>query len=170
MSDINSVTLTGRLTRDAELRYSQNGGAVVRFSIAVGRSKRNADGTWSDETSFIDCVYFGKSAEGVNSYLSKGRQIAVSGEHRQARWEQDGQSRSRVEVYVNNLTLLSQGGSKAQDGGNEGAGFSRNTGSYSSQGNGEPRNQNSYVRPQGQRQAAAMTPGPEEFGNDDIPF
>ena len=46
MSDINSVTLTGRLTRDAELRYSQNGGAVVRFSIAVGRSKRNADGTW----------------------------------------------------------------------------------------------------------------------------
>ena len=116
MSDINCVTLTGRLTRDAELKYTQNGGAIVRFSMAVNRSKRNGDGSWAEETSFIDCVYFGKGAESVNSYLSRGRQVAVSGELRQSRWEQDGQTRSRVEVFVNNLSLLSQGGSKPQDG------------------------------------------------------
>ena len=86
MSDINCVTLTGRLTRDAELKYTQNGGAIVRFSIAVNRSKRNADGSWADEASYFDCVYFGKGAESVNSYLSRGRQVAVSGELRQSRW------------------------------------------------------------------------------------
>ena len=49
MSDINCVTLTGRLTRDAELKYTQNGGAIVRFSMAVNRSKRNADGSLAEE-------------------------------------------------------------------------------------------------------------------------
>ena len=103
MSDINCVTLTGRLTRDAELKYTQNGGAIVRFSMAVNRSKRNADGSWAEEASYFDCVYFGKGAESVNSYLSRGRQVAVSGELRQSRWEQDGQTRSRVEVFVNRV-------------------------------------------------------------------
>ena len=63
MSDINCVTLTGRLTRDAELKYTQNGAAIVRFSMAVNRSKRNGDGSWAEEASYFDCVYFGKGAE-----------------------------------------------------------------------------------------------------------
>lgn len=170
MSDINSVTLSGRLTRDAELKYSQNGGAIVRFSMAVNRSKRNGDGSWADETSFFDCVYFGKGAEGVNSYLSKGRQVAISGELRQSRWEQDGQSRSRVEIFVNNLSLLSQGGSRSQDQGEmPSSSYQRNAGGYSSQ-NGQ--GQNSYARPQNQyaSQPKMDTAGPEEFQDDDIPF
>ena len=106
-ADINSVTLTGRLTRDSELKYMQSGNAQVRFSIAVGRSKRNADGSWGTETSYFDCVYYGKPAEGVNSFLQKGRQVALTGELRQDRWEgQDGQARTRVEIYVSSLLLL----------------------------------------------------------------
>ena len=169
MSDINCVTLTGRLTRDAELKYTQNGGAIVRFSIAVNRSKRNADGSWADEASYVDCVYFGKGAESVNSYLSRGRQVAVSGELRQSRWEQDGQTRSRVEVFVNNLSLLSQGGSKPQDGDGNG-------GSYQRPSSPVRENQNSYTKPQSQNrmqpqsQMAPMSVGPEDFQDDDIPF
>ena len=169
MSDINCVTLTGRLTRDAELKYTQNGGAIVRFSMAVNRSKRNGDGSWAEETSFIDCVYFGKGAESVNSYLSRGRQVAVSGELRQSRWEQDGQTRSRVEVFVNNLSLLSQGGSKTQDG-DGGSTYQRPATPYRE-------NQNSYSKPQNQynqqsqyQQAPVQQNGPEEFQDDDIPF
>ena len=170
MSDINCVTLTGRLTRDAELKYSQNGGAIVRFSMAVNRSKRNADGSWADEASYFDCVYFGKGAESVNSYLSKGRQVAVSGELRQSRWEQDGQTRSRVEVFVNNLSLLSQGGSRSQDQSVDG-----NNGSYQRQAPSYRENQNSYSKPQNQfssqpQYQAPSGNGPEEFQDDDIPF
>ena len=167
MSDINCVTHTGRLTRDAELKYTQNGGAIVRFSIAVNRSKRNADGSWADEASYFDCVYFGKGAESVNSYLSRGRQVAVSGELRQSRWEQDGQTRSRV--FVNNLSLLSQGGSKPQDGDGNG-------GSYQRPASPVRENQNSYTKPQSQNrmqpqsQMAPMSVGPEDFQDDDIPF
>ena len=169
MSDINCVTLTGRLTRDAELKYTQNGGAIVRFSMAVNRSKRNADGSWADEASYFDCVYFGKGAESVNSYLSRGRQVAVSGELRQSRWEQDGQTRSRVEVFVNNLSLLSQGGSKTQEGDGNGSSYQRPASSYRE-------NQNSYSKPQPQynqqpqMQGSPISGGPEEFQDDDIPF
>ena len=60
--DLNVVTLVGRLTRDSEIRYSQKGDAVVRFSVAINRRKRNADGTWGDEVNYFNCVYFGKSA------------------------------------------------------------------------------------------------------------
>ncbi|MBQ0071679.1 MAG: single-stranded DNA-binding protein [Spirochaetales bacterium] len=173
MADINSVTLTGRLTRDAELKYAPNGNAIVRFSMAVNRSKRNSDGSWVDEPSFFDCVYFGKPAEAVNSYLSKGRQIAVQGELRQSRWEQEGQSRSRVEVYINNLSLGSgsQGGTGRSDNGafpptdngSQNGGYQR--GGY----NGGYQGSNSYSKPQGGYQAQPVS-GPEDFQDDNIPF
>ena len=108
--DLNVVVLVGRLTRNAELKYSQNGmSSMLRFSIAVNSRRRGADGNWSDEPNFFDCVYFSKTAEAMSQYLEKGRQVAIQGELRQSRWEgQDGQARNRVEIFVNNLTLLSQ--------------------------------------------------------------
>ena len=121
MADLNSVCLIGRLTRQAEIRYSQaGGGAVVRFSIAVNRRKRSADGSgWEDEANFFDCVFFGRSAESINQYLEKGRQVSIVGELRQSRWEQDGASRSRVEIVVNQLNLI---GGARQDGSPQGGG------------------------------------------------
>ena len=76
MADINSVVMVGRLVRDSELKYLQNGQAILRFSIAVNRARRNSDGSWTDEANFFDCVYFGKAAEGVSQYLVKGRQVS----------------------------------------------------------------------------------------------
>ncbi len=108
-NDVNHVVLVGRLTRDAELRYTNSGLAISKFSIAVNRRKRSGE-QWEDEASFFDITYFGKAAEAVNQYLGKGKQIAVDGELRQNRWEQDGQARSKVEVVANNVQLLGGSG------------------------------------------------------------
>ncbi|KAF5030974.1 MAG: single-stranded DNA-binding protein [Spirochaetales bacterium] len=160
-NDLNVVALVGRLTRESELRYSNGGMAICRFSIAVNRRKRTADNRWEDEANFFDCTMFGKSAESINQYLEKGRQVSIIGELRQSRWEQDGQSRSRVEIAVNSLQLLSSPGSA--DG--------RNERSYGEQP--VARNQGSYSpRPSAKPESVPMMDisGPEQFDDDQIPF
>lgn len=107
-NDLNHTVLVGRLTRDAELKYTANGQAVCKFALAVGRRRKNGD-EWVDETSFFDIVLWGKSGETLNQYLVKGKQVAIDGELRQERWEQDGQTRSRVSVVANNVQLLGGG-------------------------------------------------------------
>ena len=115
-SDINHVILVGRLTRDIELRYTNGGTCVGRFSLAVNRNKRSADGQWEEETGFFDVVLWGKQAESLSTYLRKGKQIAVEGSLRQDRWEQDGQKRSRVEIAANTVQLLGGVGSSGGNG------------------------------------------------------
>lgn len=105
MKDINSVVLVGRLTRDAELKYTPNGTAVLNLSIAVNRSVKRND-AWEDEVSFFDVVLFGKLAEGIAQYCAKGQQIGVEGSLRQERWEKDGQTRSKVKVIADTVRLL----------------------------------------------------------------
>lgn len=105
MADINHVVLVGRLTRDAELKYTNSGFAIGKMSLAVNRRVKKDD-TWQDEPSFFDCVLFGKQAEALSQYLVKGKQVAIQGELRQDRWEQDGQRRSRVEISINGIQLL----------------------------------------------------------------
>jgi single-strand DNA-binding protein len=116
MADINRVVLLGRLTRDAELKYTSSGTAVARLGLAVNRRRKSGD-QWIEEASFFDVVLWGRQAESLNQYLVKGKQICVDGELRQNRWEQDGQPRSRVEVHVNNLQLLGGGGGGPGGGG-----------------------------------------------------
>ena len=161
-NDLNVVALVGRLTRESELRYSNGGMAICRFSIAVNRRKRTGDNRWEDEANFFDCTMFGKSAESINQYLEKGRQVSILGELRQSRWEQDGQSRSRVEIAVNSLQLLSRSSASA-DGGRSDRGRSeqpaaRSQGSYGS-------------RPNPPESVPMMDiGGPEQFDDDQIPF
>jgi single-strand DNA-binding protein len=108
MADINHVVLVGRLTRDAELKYTANGQAVCKFSIAVNRRKKSGE-QWVDEANFFDVVVWGRQGESLNQYLVKGKLIGVDGELRQDRWEQDGQNRSKIEIVANNLQLLGSG-------------------------------------------------------------
>ncbi|MAG13093.1 MAG: single-stranded DNA-binding protein [Spirochaetales bacterium] len=108
MADINRVILVGRLTRDAELRYTGGGIAVCKFSLAINRRRKNGD-QWEDEANFFDVVLFGKQGEAINQYLVKGKQVGIDGELRQSRWEKDGQSRSRVEIAAFNVQLLGGG-------------------------------------------------------------
>ena len=108
MADINRVILVGRLTRDAELRYTGGGMAVCKFSLAINRRKKSGD-SWEDEAHFFDVVLFGKQGEAINQYLVKGKQVGIDGELRQNRWEQEGQSRSKVEITAFNVQLLGGG-------------------------------------------------------------
>jgi single-strand DNA-binding protein len=105
MTDLNHVVLIGRLTRDAELKYTPNGQAVCKFSIAVNRRRKNGD-QWIDEANFFDIVVWGRLGETLIQYLIKGKLVGVDGELRQDRWEQDGQNRSKFEIVANNLQLL----------------------------------------------------------------
>jgi len=102
---INHVVLVGNLTRNAELKYTNSGIAISHFTLAVNQ-RRKKDDQWVDEASFFDVSFWGKSAEALNQYLVKGKQIGVEGSLRQDRWEKDGQSRSRVEVVASNVMLL----------------------------------------------------------------
>ncbi|MDR0316147.1 MAG: single-stranded DNA-binding protein [Treponema sp.] len=118
MADLNHVVLIGRLTRDAELKYTANGQAVCKFSIAVNRRRKNGD-QWEDEANFFDIVVWGRQGESLNQYLVKGKMVGVDGELRQDRWQQDGQNRSKVEIVANYLQLL--GGGSGGSGGSFGA-------------------------------------------------
>jgi len=115
MADINHVVLVGRLTRNAELKYTNSGAAVSKFSIAINQ-RRKKDDQWVDESHFFDIVLWGKSAEAINQYLVKGKQVGVEGQLRQNRWEQEGQSRSKVEIFATNVMLLGGGGGGRQGG------------------------------------------------------
>ena len=119
MADINHVVLVGRLTRNAELKYTTNGGAVSKFSIAINQ-RRKKDEQWVDEAHFFDIVLWGKTAESLNQYLVKGKQVGIEGQLRQNRWEQDGQARSKVEIFAANVMLLGRG--RRRRGGAGGAG------------------------------------------------
>jgi len=71
MADLNHTVLIGRLTRDAELKYTANRQAVSKFSIAVNRRKKNGD-QWEDEANFFDIVLWGKQAESLEQHLVNG--------------------------------------------------------------------------------------------------
>jgi single-strand DNA-binding protein len=127
------VTIVGRLTRDSELKYTSGGMAISRFSLAVNRRKKDGDG-WTDEASFFDVTLFNKSAESLNQYLVKGKQIAVKGELHQDRWEQDGQARSKVGIIAETVQLL--GGGEGARGAAQGGGARRETNPAAERGTG----------------------------------
>jgi len=112
MADVNHVILIGRLTRDAELKYTTGGTAVCKFAMAVNKRRKQGE-QWVEEANFFDIVLWGSSGESIYQYLVKGKQVAVDGELRQNRWEQDGQSRSKVEIVANNVQLLGGGNQQA---------------------------------------------------------
>jgi len=116
MADINHVVLVGRLTRDAELKFTNSGFAVAKLGLAINRRKKAGD-QWVDEANFFDVTVWGKQAESLNQYLTRGKQIAVEGELRQDRWEQDGHPRSRVYVSATNIMLLGGSGGNSQPAG-----------------------------------------------------
>jgi len=109
-SDLNKITLIGRLTKDAELKYTNSGFAITTMSLAVNRSVKKQD-QWVEECSFFDLKLLGKRGESLNQYLQKGTQLGIDGQLVQERWEKDGQQRSKVIIQLDNIQLL---GSKGQ--------------------------------------------------------
>lgn len=117
----NQVILMGNLTRDPELRQTPNGQSVCSFSLALNRSYKAADGSWTDATDYIDVVAWGPLGERVAQYLTKGRPCLVNGRIQSRSWEQDGQKRNKVEVNAQDVTFLGGGQDRGEGGGNSGS-------------------------------------------------
>ena len=116
--DINTIVVAGRLTRDAKTTQSTGGMTIMRFSIANNYSKKVGDSR-NDGVNYYDCVMFGKKADSLFSYLHKGKQVAVIGELRQNRWEQDGKPQSKVEILISDIQLFGSQGQQMQSGSSE---------------------------------------------------
>ncbi|SFV58466.1 Single-stranded DNA-binding protein [hydrothermal vent metagenome] len=102
----NKVILVGNLTRDIELRYSQNGSAIAKSAIATSR-KFTVNGERREEVCFIDITFFGRSGEIANQYLRKGSKILVEGRLIFEQWvDQNGAKRSKHSVTVENMQML----------------------------------------------------------------
>lgn len=136
MANFNKVMLMGNLTRDPELRYLPSNMPVVNFGIAVNRR-------WTDrqtnekreETTFVDCSAFGRTAEVINQYFRKGRPIFIEGRLRFEQWkDQNGNNRSKLTVVAEQFEFL---GGRDDDGpgGGGGSGNSNNYGGQQGGGN-----------------------------------
>lgn len=108
MANFNKVFLMGNLTRDPQLSYTPSQTAVVDFGLAVNRRWKGQDGESREETCFVDCQAFGRLAENINKYLTKGRPLFVEGRLTFNTWTaQDGTKRSKHRVTVENFQFLS---------------------------------------------------------------
>lgn len=115
MSDINNVSLTGRLTRDPELRVTAGGTQLLSFTLAFNTSVRNRQtGEWDERGNFIDCTMFGKRAEALLNFLAKGQKVAIAGKLRYATWDKDGQRHSKLDLIVDEIEFLGQRQGAAQ--------------------------------------------------------
>jgi single-strand DNA-binding protein len=107
MANFNKVLLIGNLTRDPQLSYLPSQTAVVDFGLAVNRRWKSRDGESREETCFIDCRVFGRQAENINKYMSKGSLLFVEGRLTFDTWtSQDGTKRSKHRVTVENSQFL----------------------------------------------------------------
>jgi len=107
MANFNKVLLIGNLTRDPQLSYLPSQTAVVDFGLAVNRRWRSKDGQDKTEVCFVDCRAFGRQAENINKYLSKGRAVLVEGRLTFDSWTgQDGVKRSKHRVTVENFQFM----------------------------------------------------------------
>jgi single stranded DNA-binding protein (ssb) len=110
---INSVVLVGRLTKDIEIRKTQNNLSVTSFSIAVDNRTKDAEGNRT--TSFINCTAWRQNADILSQYAHKGSLIGVEGSLQQRSFtRRDGTKASVLEVVVNSVTLLESKGTRTQ--------------------------------------------------------
>lgn len=116
---INRVVVSGNLTRDPELRAMPGGTQVLGFGVAVNDRRRNQQtGEWEDYPNFIDCTMFGNRAEALSRILHKGMKVAIEGKLRYSSWEDKngGGRRSKIEVIVDEIELMSQNPNGAHGG------------------------------------------------------
>ncbi len=107
-SNINSVVVTGNLTRDPELRHLNSGTAVCKLRIAVNtRRKNGSTGEWEDKPNYFDVTVWGAQGENCSQYLSKGRPVAVDGRLEWREWQdKEGKTRQSVDIIADSVQFL----------------------------------------------------------------
>ena len=139
---MNCVSLIGRLVRDPELRYAQNGTAICRFTLAVDRrmskqKRQEAQANNQQTADFIGCTAFGQTAELIANYHRKGSQIGVEGRIQTGSYEKEGRTIYTTDVVVNAISFI--GSSQGQNQG----GFNQNQGGFN-QNNFQSQNQGGF--------------------------
>jgi single-strand DNA-binding protein len=121
MASYNRVILLGNLTRDPQLRYiSSTGTAVTDIGLAVNDRRKDANGQWIEEPTFVDVTLWGRTAEVASEYLSKGSPVLIEGRLKLDTWQsKDGQKQSKLKVVGERMQLL---GSRGGGGGGAGGG------------------------------------------------
>ena len=156
-SNINSVVITGNLTRDPELRHLNSGTAVCKLRVAVNSRRKNQSGEWEDKPNYFDVTVWGAQGENCSTYLSKGRPVAVQGRLDWREWEtQEGQKRQAVEIIADTVQFLgSRGDNPGNGGGGNGTGFQA---------------QSAVPADTSDFEGAGVGSGEGRGGDDDIPF
>lgn len=114
--NVNTVLLAGHLTRDPELRPLGGDKVVVNFSLAINRRYKSAEGEIKEESTFVDCEAWGRTAELIGQYLAKGSAAYVEGRLKLDSWQdKEGKNRTRLKVVVDNVQFV--GPPKAKGGG-----------------------------------------------------
>jgi len=151
---VNKVILLGNLGKDPEVKYTQSGMAVARFSLATTDRAKDKDGNWQDKTEWHNLVAFGRTAEVAGEYLKKGRTIYIEGALRTSSWDdkESGQKKYKTEVIVNDLVMV--GGQR--DGGEGGGRGGARSGSNLDQ--------------RAPEQEESPAPASETITDEDIPF
>jgi len=106
MASFNKVILLGNLTRDPEMRMTPSGQAVCKFSMAVNRTYTGQDGQKKEEVTFVDVDSFGKQAETIGKYCTRGKQLFVEGRLKLDSWEKNGEKRSKLTVVLENFQFV----------------------------------------------------------------
>jgi len=107
MTDMNTVAMVGRLTKDVEPKVTQEGKVWGTFTLAVNRRVKSGD-TWEDRGDFFEVKSSGPGFKGISPYLKKGRQIGIAGYLVQERWtDANGRNCEKVKIYASNIQLLS---------------------------------------------------------------
>lgn len=163
---INSVSISGNLTRSPELRTTQAGKSILNFGVAVNERRKNPQsGQWEDYANFVDCVMFGNRAEALAGMLHKGTKVCVSGSLRYSSWERDGQKRSKLEVVAQEIDIMSQ---RQHD--QQGAGYQQQGqqgGGYQQQGqSGYPQGGYEHGNAQAVARGGFDTYGPDSYDYD----
>ncbi|MEX2673045.1 MAG: single-stranded DNA-binding protein [Phycisphaeraceae bacterium] len=132
-ANYNKIVLMGNLTRDPQLSYLPSNTPVVEIGMAVNRRFKRQDGEPGEETLFVDCRAFGRTAEVINQYLSKGSPLFVEGRLQLDRWQdKEGNQRSKHRVFIENFQFMDS----PQDRQNAGGGGGQPGGRSAPQGGG----------------------------------
>lgn len=120
MASFNRVILMGNLTREPEVKYLQSGTAVAELGLAINDKRKDKNGQWIEETTFVDVTLWGRTAEVAGEYGAKGQQVLIEGRLKLDTWETDGQKRSKLRVIGEQFKMLGGGkGGGRQSGGDE---------------------------------------------------
>ncbi|MGL5019608.1 MAG: single-stranded DNA-binding protein [Luteolibacter sp.] len=161
MANLNKVMLIGNLTRDPELRHTPSGKTVSEIGLAINRTWTNDQGQKQEDTTFVDVTLWGKQAEVVQQYVTKGSPIYIEGRLQLDTWDdkETGKKRSKLRIVAENFQFLS-GKPGSTGAGSSGGGYSE-----------RPQQASSSPSPRsGPPQGASAAPADDFQEDDDIPF